>query len=109
MGTEAVSTERCGMISQEKPLSESSGRPVAMQPVSGRTRRPQSQATGIQTHRASAVPCNHSPDALGVLGVPGGFFTSGRTAAAPNAHFFLADVVWALSKKATVLFILILR
>ena len=98
MGTEAACTERCGMISQETPLSESSGRPVAMQPVSGRTRRPQTQATGIQTHLVSAVPCNHYPDAPGVLGVPGGFFTSGRTAASPNAHFFLADVAYQMHR-----------
>ena len=85
-------TKCCGMISEENSFSEESGRPVAMQPVSGRNRRPQSHATGIRTHPASAVPSNLYPDAPGARGVTGGFSTSGRTAASPNTHFFLADV-----------------
>ena len=92
MGTEVVCTKCCGMISEENSFSVESGRPVAMQPVSGRNRRPQSHATGIRTHPASAVPSNLYPDAPGARGVPGGFSTSGRTAASPNTHFFLADV-----------------
>ena len=92
MGTEVVCTKCCGMISEENSFSEGSGRPVAMQPLSGRSRRPQSHATGIRTHHAFPVPSNLYPDAPGTLGVPGGFSTSGRTAASPNAHVFLADV-----------------
>ena len=88
---EVMCTKCCGMISEENFFSEESGRPVAMQPVSGRNRRPESHATGIRTHPASAVPSNLYPDAPGARGVPGGFSTSGRTAASPNAHFFLAD------------------
>ena len=72
-------TARCGIIRQERPLSEGTRRPVAMQPLSERTRRPQSYATSIRTHQAPG-------------GVPGGFAASGRTAASPNAHFFFADV-----------------
>ena len=45
-------TARCGIIRQEMPLSEGTGRPVAMQPLSERTRRPQSYATSIRTHQA---------------------------------------------------------
>ena len=85
-------TKCCGMISEENSFSEGSGQPVAMQSVSGHSRRPQSQATGIRTHQAFAVPSNLYPDAPGAQGVPGGFSTSGRTAASPKAHFFLADV-----------------
>ena len=91
MRMEVVGTESCGMISQEKPLSEGSGRPAAMQPVSGCTPCPQSHATSIQTHQASTGPCNHDPDAPGASGVPGGFSASGRTAALPNTHIFLGD------------------
>ena len=87
-------TKCCGMISEENSFSEESGRPVAMQPVSGRNRGLQSHATGIRTHPASAVPSNLYPDAPGARGVPGGFSTSGRTAASPNGHFFLADADW---------------
>ena len=51
---EVVCTLRCGIIGQENPHSEGSGRPVAMQlePLSERTRRPQSYATSIRTHQA---------------------------------------------------------
>ena len=42
-------------------------------------------------HTASTVLGNQYPDAPGAQGVPGGFAASGRTAASPNAHFFLAD------------------
>ena len=52
MGMKVVCTGRCGMISQEKPLSEASGQPVAMQRESGCTRCPQSNATSMQKHQA---------------------------------------------------------
>lgn len=52
---EVVCTVRCGMISQEKPISEHGGRLVVMQPLSEHTRRPQSHTTSIQTHQVSGA------------------------------------------------------
>ena len=91
MGTEAVCTKCCGVISEEIFFSEGSGRPVAKQSVSGCSRGPHSHASGVRTHQAFAVPSNLYPDATGARRVPGGFSTSGRTAASPNPHFVLAD------------------
>ena len=52
MGVEVVCTARCGIIRQEQLLSEGSRPPVAMQPLSERTRRPQFYSTSIRTHQA---------------------------------------------------------
>ena len=48
-------TARCGIIRQEKPLSEGSRQLVAMQQLSERTRHPQSYATSIRPNQAPGL------------------------------------------------------
>ena len=55
MGAEVVCTACCGMISQEKALFEGSGQPVAMEPSSKSTMRPQYHAMSIQMHQGPGV------------------------------------------------------